>query len=53
MIFLDAHCEATKGWAEPLLSRIEDDRTSVLVPIIDVIEANNMAYSTNGEYIPF
>uniref|UniRef100_A0A6P7FEL8 Polypeptide N-acetylgalactosaminyltransferase n=1 Tax=Diabrotica virgifera virgifera TaxID=50390 RepID=A0A6P7FEL8_DIAVI len=49
LIFLDAHCEATTGWAEPLLSRIEEDRTAVLVPIIDVIEANNMAYSTNGD----
>ncbi|CAG9834198.1 unnamed protein product [Diabrotica balteata] len=49
LIFLDAHCEATIGWAEPLLSRIEEDRTAVLVPIIDVIEANNMAYSTNGD----
>lgn len=44
----DAHCEATKDWIEPLLSRIEEDRTAVLVPIIDVIEATNMAYSTNG-----
>lgn len=51
LIFLDAHCEATIGWAEPLLSRIEEDRTAVLVPIIDVIEANNLAYSTNGEYV--
>lgn len=49
LIFLDAHCEATVGWAEPLLSRIEEDRTAVLVPIIDVIEATNMAYSTNGD----
>ncbi|XP_018334357.1 polypeptide N-acetylgalactosaminyltransferase 1 isoform X2 [Agrilus planipennis] len=49
LIFLDAHCEATEGWIEPLLSRIEEDRTAVLVPIIDVIEANNLAYSTNGE----
>lgn len=50
LIFLDAHCEATVGWAEPLLSRIEENRTAVLVPIIDVIEANNLAYSTNGKY---
>ncbi|XP_066144540.1 polypeptide N-acetylgalactosaminyltransferase 1-like [Euwallacea fornicatus] len=49
LIFLDAHCEVTKDWIEPLLSRIQEDNTAVLVPIIDVIEASNMAYSTNGD----
>ncbi|KAB0799284.1 hypothetical protein PPYR_07164 [Photinus pyralis] len=49
LIFLDAHCEATTGWMEPLLARIQEERTAVLVPIIDVIEANNLAYSTNGD----
>ncbi|CAH0548763.1 unnamed protein product [Brassicogethes aeneus] len=49
MIFLDAHCEATKGWIEPLLARIEEEKSAVLVPIIDVIEANTLAYSTNGD----
>ncbi|KAK4877857.1 hypothetical protein RN001_010363 [Aquatica leii] len=49
LIFLDAHCEATIGWIEPLLSRIQEESTAVLVPIIDVIEANNLGYSTNGD----
>lgn len=49
LIFLDAHCEATVGWMEPLLSRIEEDRTAVLVPIIDVIEAKDFSYATNGD----
>lgn len=48
LIFLDAHCEATTQWLEPLLDRIEEERTAVLVPIIDVIEANDLAYATNG-----
>ncbi|KAH8392754.1 hypothetical protein KR215_009552 [Drosophila sulfurigaster] len=48
LIFLDAHCEANVGWCEPLLQRIKESRTSVLVPIIDVIDANDFQYSTNG-----
>lgn len=50
LIFLDAHCETTTGWIEPLLARIEEERTAVLVPIIDVIEADTLAYSTNGTF---
>ncbi|XP_037816941.1 polypeptide N-acetylgalactosaminyltransferase 1 [Lucilia sericata] len=48
LIFLDAHCEANIGWCEPLLQRIKESRTSVLVPIIDVIDAQDFKYNTNG-----
>jgi glycosyltransferase involved in cell wall biosynthesis len=48
LVFLDAHCECVKQWLEPLIERIQESRTSVLVPIIDVIEAKNFLYSTNG-----
>lgn len=34
---MDAHCECTEGWLEPLLTRIAADRTTVVCPIIDVI----------------
>lgn len=48
LVFLDAHCEAVVHWLEPLLERIRESPKSVLVPIIDVIEAKNFYYSTNG-----
>lgn len=48
LVFLDAHCECMHEWLEPLLERIKQSSTSVLVPIIDVIEAKNFYYSTNG-----
>lgn len=48
LVFLDAHCEGVVGWLEPLLQRIRESRTSVLVPIIDVIDAKDFHYSVNG-----
>lgn len=48
LIFVDAHCEATIMWAEPLLARIETDRTTVVVPIIDTIKDDTLAYENYG-----
>lgn len=42
--FLDAHCECTEGWLEPLLDRLMEDRTRVVCPIIDVISDETFEY---------
>lgn len=42
--FLDAHCECTQGWLEPLLARISEDKTRVVCPIIDVISDETFEY---------
>lgn len=42
--FLDAHCECTLGWLEPLLARISEDPTRVVCPIIDVISDETFQY---------
>lgn len=49
IIFLDAHCECTKGWLEPLLARVAEDRTRVVCPIIDVISDETFEYVTASD----
>ena len=44
LIFLDAHCETTEGWAEPLLQRIREDSTAVVCPVIDIINDDSFSY---------
>ncbi|XP_032801976.1 polypeptide N-acetylgalactosaminyltransferase 13 isoform X1 [Petromyzon marinus] len=47
--FLDAHCECTTGWLEPLLARIKADRKNVVCPIIDVISDETFEYLAGSD----
>lgn len=47
--FLDAHCECTQGWLEPLLNEIYLDRKIVICPIIDVISDDSFEYITGSD----
>ncbi|XP_069675879.1 polypeptide N-acetylgalactosaminyltransferase 1-like isoform X2 [Periplaneta americana] len=53
LIFLDAHCEVVETWLEPLLQRIKEDRTAVLVPIIDVIDDKTFEYMYSKSSLDF
>ncbi len=45
LVFLDAHCEVTPGWLEPLLHRIAESRTAIVSPVIDIINDETFAYT--------
>ncbi|CAG5128035.1 unnamed protein product, partial [Candidula unifasciata] len=38
VVFLDGHCEVSKGWLEPLLQRIKEDDSVVAIPQSDVLK---------------
>lgn len=47
LTFLDAHCEVSPGWLEPLLVEIARDYTRVVCPVIDAISDMDFSYSSS------
>ena len=45
LVYLDAHCEPTPGWLEPLLEPIAKNRTTVTAPSLDDINWQTLIYS--------
>lgn len=45
IVFLDSHIEATEGWLEPLMGPIAENRTTVVTPVIDVIDDTTFKYN--------
>ncbi|WKY03033.1 hypothetical protein Q1695_016376 [Nippostrongylus brasiliensis] len=50
LTYLDSHCECMEGWVEPLLDRIKRDPTTVVCPVIDVIDDNTFQYHYSKAY---
>lgn len=49
LTFIDAHCEATLGWLEPLLEQVHANRKTAACPIIDIINDDNFAFTRSFE----
>lgn len=49
LTFLDAHCECTVGYLEPLLARVKENRKNVVCPVIDIISDENFGYLKSFE----
>ncbi|XP_030382786.1 polypeptide N-acetylgalactosaminyltransferase 1-like [Scaptodrosophila lebanonensis] len=60
LIFMDGYCQPNVGWLEPLMQRIAESPQSVVMPVMDEINAIYLQYrekpttiggfSWNGEY---
>lgn len=47
LVFLDSHCEVNEMWLQPLLTPISEDRRTVVCPVIDIISADTLTYSSS------
>lgn len=51
VIFLESHVEVNVQWAEPLLTRIMESPTAVVLPVTDMILEHDLSYVQAGDHL--
>lgn len=44
LIFMDAHIEVTEGWLEPLLDRLEINKNTTAISVVDTLDMETLEY---------
>ena len=44
LFFMDSHSEVNTGWLEPILQKIKENRTNVIIPTMDIINWEKFSY---------
>ena len=47
LVFLDSHCEVNVDWLQPLLARVKENKSNVVVPIIDIVNPDTFEYEAS------
>jgi len=53
ILFLDSHAEVTPGWLEPLVQRIHEDPTRVVIPDLRPIDLNQLTIPGGHSWPPY
>ena len=53
ILFLDSHAEVTPGWLEPLVFRIHEDPTRVVIPDLRPIDLNTLRIPGGSSWPPY
>ena len=52
IVFLDSHVEVSEGWLEPMVARISDDPTRIIIPRVASMDINTLELHVGSGWPP-